>query len=209
VDILPFIAEERRRIADLVDTFSPGQLATPSLCTKWTVKDVAAHLLTAVATPGSWYLPAIVRGRFRIHEANVLLARRMADRPASELAAGLRANADNPFRPPVVGHLGQLTDLYVHGQDMRRPLGLPHDLRPERLRLSLDFLTGGRAPGFVPKQRPAGLRFETTDLDWSWGAGPVVRGPAEAVMLGLVGRTVVLPELDGDGVAVLRARLTA
>jgi hypothetical protein len=43
---------------------------------------------------------------------------------------------------------------------MRRPLGLPHDLRPERQRMSLDFLVSGRAPGFVPKRRPAGV------IDW-------------------------------------------
>ena len=75
--------------------------------------------------------------------------------------------------------------------------------------MSLDFLVGGRAFGFVPKRRPAGLRFEASDLDWAWGSGPLVRGTAEAVLLALTGRTVVLAELDGDGVAVLRGRLTA
>ena len=72
--------------------------------------------------------------------------------------------------------------------------------------MSLDFLVGGRAVGFVPRRRPAGLRFEATDLDWAWGSGPLVRGTAEAVMLALTGRRVVLPELDGDGVAELHGR---
>jgi hypothetical protein len=60
---------------------------------------------------------------------------------------------------------------------MRRPLGLPHDLRPERQRMSLDFLVSGRAPGFVPKRRPAGLRFEAADLGWAWGAGTLDQAP--------------------------------
>jgi uncharacterized protein (TIGR03083 family) len=207
VDILAMIADERRRVADLVDSLSPQQLDTPSLCGRWTVKEVAGHLLAAVAAPRSLFVPLMLRSGFDIHKANARLAQMTARRPAADLAAGLRENAENPFRPPIVGYPGQLTDLQVHGQDMRRPLGLPHGLRPDRLRVSLDFLVGGRAPGFVPRGRPAGLRFATTDLDWAWGTGPAVRGRAEAVMLALTGRMGVLAELEGDGVAVLRDRL--
>ena len=207
VDMLAMIADERRRVADLVGSLSPQQLDAPSLCGQWTVKQVAGHLLAAVAAPRWLVVPLMLRSGFNIHKANARLAQLMARRPAADLAAGLRDNAENPFRPPIVGYPGQLTDLQVHGQDIRRPLGLPHGLRPDRLRVSLSFLVGGRAPGFVPKGRPAGLRFETTDLDWAWGSGPVVRGAAEAVMLALAGRTIVLAELDGDGVTVLRDRL--
>jgi hypothetical protein len=75
--------------------------------------------------------------------------------------------------------------------------------------VSLDFLVGGRAVGFVAKNRLTGLRFEANDIGWSWGAGRVIRGEAEAVMLALTGRPVVLPELDGDGVTILRDRSTS
>jgi hypothetical protein len=37
VEILAAIADERRRIADLVESLSPEQLAVPSLCGDWTV----------------------------------------------------------------------------------------------------------------------------------------------------------------------------
>jgi uncharacterized protein (TIGR03083 family) len=194
------IADERRRLADLVDSLDDGQLRTPSLCGEWSVKEVVGHLVAAVAAPTSAMLLLLVRSGFRIHRANARLAGRMAELPAAELAALLRVHAENPFRPPVVGYPGQLTDLQVHGQDIRRPLGLPHDLRPDRLRVSLDFLVGGRAIGFVPKHLPKGLRFEATDLDWAWGSGPLVRGTGEAVMLALTGRTAALAELSGDGV---------
>jgi uncharacterized protein (TIGR03083 family) len=203
------IADERCRVADLVDSLNPQQLDAPSLCGQWTVKQVAGHLFAAVAAPRWLFVPLMVRSGFNIHKANARLAQKMAGRPAADLAAGLRANAENRFRPPIVGYPGQLTDLQVHGQDMRRPLGLPHGLRPDRLRVSLDFLVSGRAPGFVPKRRPAGLRFAATDLDWAWGTGPVVRGTGEALTLALTGRTGVLAELEGDGVAVLRDRLKA
>lgn len=208
MDLLPAIADERRRVADLVESLTADQLDVPSLCGDWTVRQVAGHLLAAVDTPPGSVLPLLLRSGFNIHKANARLAVRTAARPPDEIAARLRANAENPFRPPIVGHAGQLTDLQAHGQDMRRPLGLPHGLRLDRLRISLDFLVGGRAVGFAPKRRLAGLHFEATDLDWRWGSGPALRGPAEALMMAMTGRAVALGELDGPGVAVLRNRLT-
>ncbi|WP_249997629.1 maleylpyruvate isomerase family mycothiol-dependent enzyme [Actinoplanes sp. M2I2] len=201
------IAGERRRVADLIESLTPAQLDTPSLCGAWTVRQVAGHLLAAVETPPRATLSAMIRGRFRLHRANALLAAEVARQPPAALAAGLRRHASAGFRPPIVGYLGQLTDLQVHGQDMRRPLGLPHGLSLDHLRRSLDFLTGGRAVGFTPRRRLTGLRFEATDLDWAYGTGALVTGPAEALMMALTGRRAVLGELDGPGVRVLAARI--
>lgn len=209
MDVLAAIADERRRVADLVESLSAEQLNVPSLCGDWTVKQVAGHLLAAVAARPAALAGLILRSGFDIHKANARLAVRTADRPAGEIAAGLRANAENPSKPPIVGYPGQLTDLQVHGQDIRRPLGLPHGLRLDRLRISLDFLVGGRAVGFVPKGRLDGLHFEATDLDWAWGTGPALRGPAETLVMAMTGRVVVLGELDGPGVPILGGRLTA
>ncbi|MEV6346825.1 maleylpyruvate isomerase family mycothiol-dependent enzyme [Actinoplanes sp. NPDC051851] len=211
MDILEMIADERRGMADLVEALDEKQLATQSLCGEWSVREVIGHVTAAVAAPRSWLLPALVRGGFNVHRANTVLARRLAARSPAELAATLRENATNPFKPPLVGYHGPLTDLQVHGQDIRRPLGLANWLRPDRLRLALEFLTGGtesRPAGFVTRKRLAGLRFEATDLDWSSGTGPTVAGEAEAVMLALCGRPIVLPELTGDGVPTLTTRLT-
>ncbi|MGK5740623.1 maleylpyruvate isomerase family mycothiol-dependent enzyme [Micromonospora sp. URMC 103] len=207
-DLMPMIADERRRAADLIDSLDQDQLDTPSLCGAWTVKQVAGHLVAPLAAPRRWLLPLLLRNGFHPHRANAQLAERVARRPAGDIAAALRTHAETPFKAPVVGFHGQLTDLQVHGQDMRRPLGLPHDLRPERLRVSLDFLTGRRAVGFVPRGLTRGLRFEATDLGWTSGDGAAVRGAAEALLLALTGRSVVLDELGGDGVGVLRDRLT-
>ncbi|AGZ40057.1 maleylpyruvate isomerase family mycothiol-dependent enzyme [Actinoplanes friuliensis] len=209
MEVLPAIADERRRIADLVDSLTPAQLETPSLCGDWTIRQVAGHLLAAISKPVTPVLPLLARSGFNIHKANARLAALVADQPPSSLAQGLRDHADSSFRPPIVGYPGQLTDLQVHGQDMRRPLGLPHGLVHDRVRVSLDFLVGGRAVGFAPRRRLAKLRFEASDLDWSWGEGPLVTGPGEALMLAMTGREVALSELDGPGVPILRNRLTS
>jgi uncharacterized protein (TIGR03083 family) len=208
MDINSAIADERRRIADLVDVLTPAQLEVPSLCGEWTVRQVAGHLLAAVSPlPARQMLVTFVSSGFRLHRANARLAATVARRPPASLASELRSFADSRFRAPVVGYPGQLTDLQVHGQDMRRPLGLPHGLDLERLRISLEFLTGGRALGFTPRRRLAGLRLEATDLSWSWGAGPALAGPAEALMMAATGRRVALADLDGPGVRVLAGRL--
>ena len=206
-ELMVMIADERRRAADLIDSLTVKQLDTPSLCGAWTVRQVAAHLVAPFAARRRWFLPLIVRSGFNLHKANARLAERIA-RPADQISALLRENAETPYRAPRVGYLGQLTDLQVHGQDIRRPLGLPHELRPDRLRASLDFLAHRRAVGFfVPRGLTSGLRFEATDLGWASGNGRVVRGEAEALLLALTGRSVVLPELAGDGVPTLRERL--
>ena len=43
------VADERRKIAALIDDLDDAQLATPSLCTGWDVKTVAAHLVSVFA----------------------------------------------------------------------------------------------------------------------------------------------------------------
>ena len=209
-ELMRMIADERRRAADFIASLSPGQLETPSLCQEWTVRQVAAHLIAPFATKRRWYLPVLIRSRFSLHRGIAMLAERIAERPAAEIAAVLRENAETPFRPPIVGFFGQLTDLQVHGQDMRRPLRLPREFEPDRLRTSLQFLVGRSAVGaFVRRGLTAGLRFEATDMGWGAGSGRTVRGPGEAVMLALAGRGVALAELDGDGVPVLKGRLAA
>lgn len=208
MDVNAAIADERCRIAELVESLSPAQLEVPSLCGEWTVRQVAGHLVAAAAPiPARQTLGVLASSGFRLHRANARLAVLVARREPAELASELRRHAGNRFRPPIVGYPGQLTDLQVHGQDMRRPLGLPHGLHLDRVRVALEFLTGGRAVGFTPRRRLTGLRLETTDLSWSWGAGAVLAGPAEAVMMAVAGRSAALRDLDGPGLRILAERL--
>jgi uncharacterized protein (TIGR03083 family) len=212
VDMVSMIADERRRMAELIESLKPGELRTPSLCAGWTVHEVAAHLCSPWQLGARRIVPAVLRHGFRVHRANAELVRDLAlALTADEIGRELRANAEFAFSPPVVGPLGQLTDLQVHGQDICRPLGLTRDLVPERMLLSLEFLIGPKARGsFVRRGRLDGLRFLAEDLDWEGGQGLLtVRGSGEALMLALTGRPVVLDELSGSGVAALRARIAA
>jgi hypothetical protein len=71
----------------------------------------------------------------------------------------------------------------------------------------LNFLCGGKARGFVASSRTNGLRFEATDLGWSIGSGPTVRGTGEAIMMAVTGRHAALADIEGDGAATLTQRV--
>jgi hypothetical protein len=74
---------------------------------------------------------------------------------------------------------------------------------------ALDFLTGPRPLGFVPRGRLSGIALHGTDIGRSWGTGAEIRGPGAHLMMAVAGRVDLLPMLDGPGVAVLRQRLSA
>jgi hypothetical protein len=82
---------------------------------------------------------------------------------------------------------------------------VPRTIPPDRLRATLEFAkTAPVIRGFWHRR---GLRLVATDVDWSVGAGPEVRGPGEAVLLAIAGRNATIDELSGPGLATLRPRL--
>jgi uncharacterized protein (TIGR03083 family) len=94
-----------------------------------------------------------------------------------------------------------LTDGMIHQQDIRRPLGIPRTIPPDRLRAALDFAK--YAPRILGALRARGVRLVATDLDWSHGRGPEVRGNGEALLMAMAGRRAALDDLDGPGKAKL------
>lgn len=202
-------ARERRRIADLIDDLDEAQLAIPSLCAGWDVKTVAAHIL-CLLTDG---LPGIVKLAIRRNgntgRAIDELARRRAQLPAAEIAAGLRRLADRRWSPPPHGPRDPLADILVHGGDIRIPLGIPFEPDPHLAAVALDFLTGPWPIGMVPMRRLSGISLRATDTGQTWRRGTEICGPIKALMMGAAGRTALLDTLDGPGIPLLRQRLSA
>jgi uncharacterized protein (TIGR03083 family) len=207
MDLWDEITAQRLALADLLDGLDDAQWRTPSLCTGWTVQAVVAHLAPGPGGAMLEFLPLLVKARGRFGRANDLAVQRAAERPRHKLVADLRTYAEDRFAPPLMGPRAPLTDVLVHGRDIGRPLGLAVVFDPQSVRAVLDFVvTKKAARAFVRKGRVDGLRFEATDLNWAYGDGPVVRGTAEAVMLAIVGRTVALDDVTGEGVTLLGER---
>lgn len=206
-DVWSLIAVERHRAADFVEHLTDAELAVPSLCGAWRVRDVAGHL----TMPFEVGIPALLLGAARAGGLDRFSERRARELGAREpylLAETLRVHATTRFQPPGTGPGAPLTDLAVHLRDMARPLGLPTTASDDAWRGVLGFLVSRRARlGFVPRGRLDGLLLAATDLGWSHGAGAPVSGPAEAVALAVAGRSAALADLQGDGVEVLRGRL--
>ncbi|WP_424079702.1 maleylpyruvate isomerase family mycothiol-dependent enzyme [Mycobacterium sp.] len=201
------VADQRRSIATFIDGLDTNQLATPSLCAGWDVKTVAAHLVSDFAD-GFWGFMASGLRHGSINRGIDALARRRAQAPAAEIAEMLRRHADYRLSPPVTGPVCGLTDVLVHGADMRIPLGLPHRPDPHHVARVLDFLTGPTQLGFFPQRRLRGIALHDDDTGRTWGRGDPIRGPGAAVMLAICGRTVAFDRLSGPGLAVLESRLT-
>jgi uncharacterized protein (TIGR03083 family) len=200
------VADERRRVATLLDGLDAEQLATPSLCAGWDVKTVAAHLVSVFAD-GFWVFQGMALRHGGVPRAIDALARRRARCPSAAIAHTLREHAARELSPPITGPLSGLADVLAHSGDIRIPLGLAFEPERERAALALDFLTGPTPFGFVPRGRLRGIRLQANDIDRAWGQGAELRGPIAALMMGALGRTVLLPELDGPGLAILRQRL--
>jgi uncharacterized protein (TIGR03083 family) len=207
VDTFAEIADERRGLAALLSGLTGEQQSTPSLCSEWSVHDVAAHLVVPLEVGIPKFALAMLACRGNFDRANVRLTREQARRPFGEIIEVLRRKADSRFTPPGSGPEAPLTDLLVHGLDIRWPLGLTRDIPEERLHKSLTYLTAAPVGGLVPKGTLDGVRLEASDIDWAHGSGPTARGKAEALLLAITGRTTALRHLSGNGVSTLRGRL--
>lgn len=122
-EVWPMIKAEREACADVIAGLIDAQLDTPSLCTGWSVRHLAAHMVgTAEMTPGA-FLARMVKTGFRFNVMVERLAEKCEAGGASDMANRLRAKAGGPNHPPgpVAAMLGEAV---VHGDDLRRPLGL-------------------------------------------------------------------------------------
>lgn len=175
------IEQERLRIADLAEGWSADQWDVPSLAAGWRVREVMAHLTMPFAVSLPRMVVGLARNRGSFDRFADRWARAAAADTAPEVfAADLRANATSRFTPPGAGPEAPLTDVIVHGLDMRIPLGLPtSELARAALETTLGFLAtpAGRRIGVAPDVF-ATRRFEATDVDWSHGTGPTHRAPA-------------------------------
>lgn len=204
-DMWRVLDSERARLADLLASLSEREWAQPSLCTGWTVRDVAAHLTLAPQTNVTGALVELVRARGSFDRMVDRTARRHAARPVDQLVAELRGIVGSRRLAPGQKLADALMDVLVHGQDIALPLGRRHPMPLEAARSSAEHLWRIGFP-FHTRTKLCGYRFSATDVDWAAGDGAVIQGPIEAILPLLAGRTATLPRLTGDGAAQLAAR---
>ena len=203
-DIWPTIHAERQALADDLADATPEKWTTASLCTEWDVHDVLAHLLSAAKMTPPKFLANFAAAGFNFDKFAAQQVRlEGAGGPAATLAAFQAAQQRETAPPgPKETWLGE---AFVHGEDIRRPLGIPHEYPLPEVARAVAFYAKSNAI-IGGRNRVAGLTLEATDTEFSVGAGPAVEGPAISLLLAASGRKSALDELSGPGVATLRER---
>ena len=195
------IADQRRVLADVLDGRDEAQRNQPSLCSEWRVRDVAAHIALTPPSPGVLRILGMgLRARGDFDAVNRDLAVGHADRPGAELVSELRQLADGRRKPAITTLDNLLFDTLVHVQDVAVPLDRTVAMPLAAAREGADRVWRMGWP-FWARRRLRGLRLGATDVEWAIGDGAEVRGPIQALLLLLTGRTAAaLPQLTGSGV---------
>ena len=203
-DVWPKIQAEREACADLFESLTPEQWTSASWCQGWSVREVAGHLIAATEQSPVVFFARLAGAGFSFDKMVAADAKRCSSGDPSRLAAQMRAGALRRNHPPGPA-TAMLGEAVVHGEDIRRPLGMSREIPEETLVTVADFYKGSNLL-IGAKRRISGLRLEATDASWTNGDGPEVSGPLVSLVLAMTGRRGAYADLSGGGVATLAAR---
>jgi uncharacterized protein (TIGR03083 family) len=197
---------ERADLADFLATLTPQDWEAPTLCSKWSVKDVVAHMISYEELGVLGLLKRFAKGWIvlpnRVNQAGVDEFTALSPQQLLEF---LRNHLQPRGLTAGFGGMIALVDGTIHHQDIRRSLGRPRSVPADRLERVLGLVPGN--PRLGAGRRIRGLRLRATDIDWTHGAGPEVTGPGEALLMAMAGRPAALADLSGPGVEALAKRL--
>lgn len=197
--------EEREDFADLLAELAPEQWDHPSLCRRWRVHDVVAHVISFEELSRWQLVRRFVKGGLVPSRINAIGVAEYARRSPEQLIELMRVCIPPRGLTAAFGGMIALVDGMIHQQDIRRPLGRPRAIPPTRLRVVLDY--GLRTPAVRGVWRSRGVRLVATDLDWAHGTGPEVSGPAEALLMAMAARPDALNQLSGRGKDLFARRI--
>jgi uncharacterized protein (TIGR03083 family) len=203
-DLMPMIHAERAALADYLDTVPDEEWHTATWCDAWDVQQVVGHLVAAAHITAPHFFAGFVTSGFSFDRFVAKDLARYAAGTPSEVRSRFRDVITSTHTPPGPKYVA-LGEVMVHGEDIRRSHGTKGD-HPEAHLVTLADLYKKTGAPLHGKRRSAGLRLVATDVDWSSGDGPEVRGPCMALILAVVGRKGALADLDGEGVATLAER---
>ena len=197
-DLQSWVAPTYLGLADLLAVATIETWGAPSLCDKWLVRHVIAHMtMPARLTPQQFGAEmAAAGGDFTVLSDTV--AARDAALPRAELLGQLRSPRLHAWQPPGGGAAGALSHAVIHSLDVTIALGQPTVAPTEAVIALLDHLA--TADGAVFAVDLTDVRLEATDASWNRGSGQRIRADSGALVALLSGRTLpdgrVLPSAD-------------
>ncbi len=186
-DLQSWVAPTYDGLADLLASAPAETWDAPSLCEKWQVRHVVAHVtMPARLTPEQFGAGmAAAGGDFTVLSDTV--AARDASLPLADQLDALRSPLLHAWQPPG-GAAGALNHAVIHSLDVTVALDRPTVAPREAVVAVLDQLTA--ANGALFGVDLTGVRLEAADTDWSWGSGGGVRADSGLLVALLSGRTL-------------------
>ncbi len=192
---------ERREIRQVLLGLTPDQWEAPSLCGSWTVRELVQHLVgwddlvlyrsrrqhaQALLRFARWYAASLAS----MDRLNQRIQRSTGDLDPEVLVQRFGADDGEDLRWLFDGTnpRAHLAEYMIHGEDLRRPLGLGGEVDPDRVVAALQGVT--QLPGVRGRAWRTLLRtrLEATDVPWARGRGrPRSMRGIDALML-LAGR---------------------
>jgi uncharacterized protein (TIGR03083 family) len=187
-DLQSWVAPTFHGLADLLESAPAETWDAPSLCDKWQVRNVVAHVtMPARLTPEQFGAEmAAAGGDFTVLSDTV--AARDASLPLADQLAALRSPVLHAWQPPGGGAAGALSHAVIHSLDVTVALDRPAVAPGEAVAALIDQMTAANGAWFGVDL--TGLRLEAADTGWSWGSGDVVRADSGPLVSLLSGRTL-------------------
>jgi uncharacterized protein (TIGR03083 family) len=187
-DLQSWVAPTYHGLADLLASAPTETWDAPSLCEKWQVRHVVAHVtMPTRLTPEQFGAEmAAAGGDFAVLSDTV--AARDASLPHADQLDALRSALLHAWQPPGGGAAGALSHAVIHSLDVTVALNRPAVAPKEAVIAVLDQLTAANGAWFGVDL--TGVRLEAADTDWSWGNGHVVRADSGRLVALLSGRTL-------------------
>jgi uncharacterized protein (TIGR03083 family) len=191
------IAAEYGALADQLEGAGDDVWTAPSLCEKWTTREVVAHMTMPARYDGPAFMAEIaaVGGDFTRFSDTV--AARDGALPVPTLLADLRSPVLHAWEPPGGGADGALTHCVIHELDIGEAVPLPRRVPDSCLRSVLGIVAAEGASNLFGVDL-SDVELRADDLDWSSGSGALVRGPAQALVLVAAGRLLPAGRLHGE-----------
>lgn len=196
------VHDERQALAHDLEALRPAEWRTPSLCLGWDVHDVLAHLVDTAKTSRLGFLGRMVAAGFDFDRANAGgIAREKAADPQDTLTEFLAVRTYTSTPPAALAT--RLVEAFVHGEDVRRPLGIDRTYPPTRVAEALRYQVRTSVKMGGGKEIAGGWRLVAEDISFDHGDGPEVRGSAITLLLAVSGRPVEADALTGPGASTL------
>lgn len=195
---------ERRQLAADLSALRKDQWRLPSLCPGWSIHDVLAHLVDTARTSRLSFTRGLLAARLSFDRANEnAISREKRQKPQDTIEA-LKQAADLTRTPPAK-LATRLVEAIVHGEDIRRPLGITGSYPESAIVQALEYQLHTPVSFGGGRERLAGLRLIDRKTGASWGQGDEVEADAIELLLAVSGRPVFQEKLKGFGASQLVA----